>query len=359
MPRYRKSKNHKLVRKRRKFTKPYQLIHFLSTANEESFKPFRDKANEYLSGEDVPPIRLKTKALQQIATEHPKQLVAHAVSDFNTNDAKGGGLSSGVAVIYDQISHLLGMDKLKDAVFGVDKKKQQSLESQFAAYLVQNTYKDINDRPDKVLNRFKRVPKYDTSHISVWEDIQTGEYTVSVSGTRAKTQDILEDIGILVGNINPNSSELDGVLDKLEADSNTKYNIACHSLGAMFVNKEETEHGSNWDHVWIFNPGSSPMQPDKYEQDMANNEKYDYYMNHGDPISGNLLHHMSHDTIQNQTTFGDYQYSPIASHSISNWFPEQFSSQDDKPLRYDKQPTTFDTAEFQIDNAETQAANLS
>ena len=123
MPQYRKSRNRKLVRKKRKFTKPYQIIHFLSTADEESFKPFRDKAHEYLSGVDTPPARLQKRGLQRIATEQPRDLVPHAVSEFNSNNALGGGIGSGIAVIYNQISHLLGFDLVHDAVFGADKKK--------------------------------------------------------------------------------------------------------------------------------------------------------------------------------------------------------------------------------------------
>jgi hypothetical protein len=332
----------------------------LSTADEESFKPFRDKAHDYLSGVDTPPVRLQKRGLQRIATEHPRDLVPHAVSEFNSNSALGGGIASGVAVIFDQISHLLGFDKLKDAVFGVDKKKTQSLESQFAAYLVDKTYADIDNRPDKVLNRFVRVPGYDTEHVSVWLNNDTGEYTVTVRGSKAQAGDIKEDIGILVGNTNPNSSELDGVLDKLEAaNPNVKYDIACHSLGASFVNKEQNEHGKHWDDVYIFNPGSSPMQNDAYERDMANNEQYSYFVNHGDPISANLVQHMSHDTVQNNTVFGDYQYSPIGSHSITQWFPEAFDKQDDKPLQYDRQETSYEVAELEQDTKESRDANLS
>jgi hypothetical protein len=257
------------------------------------------------------------------------------VSEFNSNDAKGGGIGSGVAVIYNQISHLLGFDLVHDAVFGVDKKKPQSLESQFAAYLVDKTYDDIDKRPATVLNRFVRVPAYDTEHVSVWKNNKTGEYTVTVRGSRAEAGDIKEDLGIAVGNTNPNSSELDGVLDRLEAaNPNAKYDIACHSLGASFVNKEQAEHGQHWDDVYIFNPGSSPMQNDAYEQAMANNDQYQYYVNHGDPISANLVHFMSQDTVQNSTWFGDYQYSPIGSHSITQWYPQGFNNQDGKPLTH-------------------------
>ena len=336
MPTYRRSKNRKLVRKSRKFTKPYQIVHFLATANEEEFKPFRDKAREYLSGQDSPPVPLQKEVLQRIATEHPKKLIPHAVSDFNLNNAKGGGMASGIAVLYKQLAHLLGMDKLKDAIFGVDKQKPQSLDSTYAAYLVDQTYSDPTDRPSKVLNKFTRLTQYDSNHISVWQDASTGELTVAVRGSRSQKSDIMEDIGILVGNTNPNSSELDGILDRLERDyPNTKYDVACHSLGAMYVNSEREEHGKFWDHVYMFNPGSSPMQSDSYEREMGNNELYSYYMNHGDPISANLLEHMSHDTLQNQTTFGDYSYSPMGSHSITQWFPKDLA---EHPEQYAQAP---------------------
>ena len=362
MPRYRKSKNKKLVRKRREFTNPYQILHFLSTADKSTFQPFQEKAKDILSGKIKPISRLRKGALQQIATTDPKKLLPHAVTDLQSkNAAVGGGVSSAIAILLKQFGHLVGFDKIQDAVFGAKKQEQQSLESQNMAFLVSQTYNDIPDRPGTVLQRYSRLPKYDTDHVSVWKDIQTNELIVSVRGTRIdNSSDLLADIGILLGKTNVKSQELDDLLDKLETDfPNQKYDIACHSLGCMYVNTEKQDHGANWDDVYFFNPGSSPAQSDSFETQMANDEQYQYFMNHGDPISANILEHMSENTIQTQTQFGDYYYSPIASHSITQWFPEGFGVHNDKPPTYDNQPTSVETAEYQQDNEETQAANLS
>lgn len=362
MPRYTRSKNKKLVRKQKDFKHPYQLIHFLQTANEKQFKPFKDKAREYLSGDTTPPVKLQTSALQKIALLHPKKLTPHAVSDFNGNDALGGGVGSSVAVINNQIKHLLGIDKVQDAVFGVNKPaKLQTLDSQFAAYLVDQTYSKINDRPDTTLGRFKRMPKYDTDHVSVWKNTFTGEMTVSIRGTKLEAADILADAKILFGETQTDSKELDNVLDQLEYDyPRQKYNIAAHSLGTAFVAGQKAEHGAHFNEVFMFNPASSPGQSNDYETTFANDDQYHWYINHGDMVSNNLLQFMDEDTVNNRVQFGHYYYSPVAAHSVSQWFPTGFNTPyfpDEMTLP--PQDPSMDTAEYQQDNEQTQAENLS
>ena len=358
MPRYRKSQNKKLVRKSRSFQNPYQIIHFLSSASQEEFKPFQDKAKDYLTGKSVPLAPLKKSSLHKIASMKPRDLMSHAVSSFQNDKAVGGGISSALAILLKQFGHLIGFDKIKDAVFG-SKKTPRSQKSQFLAYLVDQTYNTIGERPNTVLQKFERLPDYDSKHVSVWRDNTTGELTVSVRGTQDK-MDYVEDIGVLFGNTNPNSSELDGILDKLEEDfPNVKYDIACHSLGAMFVNSEQKEHGSHWGQVYMYNPASSPAQSNSFETEMGNNPQYQYFINHNDPISANLVEFMNQDTIANQTAFGDYYYSPMASHSIGQWFPDGFSAADNDPLKPADKPTNMDTAEYNQDNEVTQAQNLS
>ena len=108
----------------------------------------------------------------------------------------------------------------------------------------------------------------------------------------------------------------------------------------------------------MYNPASSPTQSNQFETEMGNNPQYQYYINHNDPISANLLEHMNENTISNQTVFGDYYYSPMASHGIQQWFPEQFAAADNDQLEYDNQPTNYATAVYTQDNAQTQDANL-
>jgi hypothetical protein len=372
MPRYTKSKNKKLVRKTKRFKHPYQIIHFLQTANDKQMQPFRDTARDYLTGVTVPPVKLQRRALQKIALLDPKELTKHAVHDFNGDNALGGGVGSGIAVIWNQIMHLLGVDKLSDAISGVNKpKKQQSLDAQFAAYLVDLTYKAEKDRPSDALGRFERMPKYDTEHVSVWKNTLTGEMTVAVRGTKMNASDLLSDIKLLFGETQTDSKELDEILDQLEYDfPKQKYNIAGHSLGTAIIATQQPEHGDHWNNAYMYNAASSPGQNDQYETNLANDDTYEWFLNHSDLVSNNLLHFMNEGTLQDRVQFGDYVYSPVSAHSLTQWYPPGFANPQKPqetwltPYEYKEptetpkpQETWLTPYEFKGKTPETQAAN--
>lgn len=361
MPNYRKSRG-KFVKKHRNFKHPYQMIHFLSTTREKEYKPFRDIAKQYLSGDIVPSTKLSKQAIQHIAYNDPKQLVPHVVHEFEGQ--LGGGISSGVASIVHEGAHLLGIDLLHDAIFGVTKpQKLQSFDSKFTAYLIAQTYKPISERKDETLGRFTRLSKYDKNNVSVWKNNDTGELTVTVRGTKANLHDIGADIEIFFGRTHMTNDNLDEVLSAVERDHpGEKYNIAGHSLGSAYVWGEQ-DRSDNWDNVYLFNAPSSPLQSDSAVSANANNEQYNYYLNHGDIASHNLAYFMDHDMLQNNVNWGHYQWSPLSAHSIHNWYPSDFNDVDEhlanQPKTYDNEPTSMDTAEFHQDTPVTQAANLS
>ena len=107
----------------------------------------------------------------------------------------------------------------------------------------------------------------------------------------------------------------------------------------------------------MFNPASSPGQNDQYEKTLANDSSYEWFINHADLVSNNLLQFMDESTLQDRVNFGDYKYSPVASHSLTQWYPQQFTTP--KPQKQAPQEATFDTAEMKQDNVQTQAAGLS
>jgi hypothetical protein len=354
MPRYSKNRKRKLVRKQKGFEHPYQIIHFLSTASEKDMKPFRDTARSYVEGEKQPPIPLKRKALKRIATLHPKKLVKHVVADFQGNDAVGGGIGSAIGAISHVAGNMIGLP------FGAQKPQALTLDQETAAYLVKMAYKPIDERPDTVLKRYERLSEFDSKHIAVYKDNRTGELTVACRGTKMNWSNIKDDIGILAGKTSVDSQEIDGVLDRLEKEfPGMKYNVAAHSLGTMFIETQRPEHGAYYDNVYMFNPASSPMQSDDFEQLYANNPQYQYFINHGDLVSSNLLQFMTPDTLENSVNFGSYAWSPVTAHSLSNWYPEGFGNADGDPIALTEQKPSDDTAELQQDNEQTQQDNLS
>ena len=358
MPKYRKGRG-KLVKKYRNFKHPYQMIHFLSTAREKEFKPFRDIAKQYLSGDIVPSMRLSKNAIHHIAYNDPKKLVPHVVHEFEHKIA--GGISSGVASIVHEGSHLLGLDLLYDALFGVQKpQKLQSLDSQFAAYLVAQTYKPISERKDETLGRFTRLQKYDKNNVSVWKNNKTGELTVSVRGTKGNVHDIGADIEIFFGRTHMTNDNLDEVLSQLARDyPGEKYNVAGHSLGAAYIWGESADHSDQWDNVYMFNAPSSPLQSDSVVSANANNEQYNYYLNHGDVASHNLAYFMDENTLADNVQWGAYHYGPLSAHSIHNWYPPELNEVDNNPPTYEGLEDLQPDATMYQDTQETQEAGLS
>jgi hypothetical protein len=364
MPKYRRGRG-KLVKTHRNFEHPYQLIHFLSSTREKEYKPFRDIAKQYLDGSIVPGHKIRKNALQHLAYNDPKKLVPHVVHELDHKI--GGGIVSGAASIVHEASHLLGLDLLSDAIFGVQPQQPQSPESEFASYLVAMTYKPISERPKSVLGKFTRLIQYDKDNVSVWRNNETNELTVSCRGTKMNFSDIGADIALFFGKTDMKDDNLDTVLNSVERDyPGQKYSISGHSLGSAYIWGEENDHSANWDNVYLFNAPSSPLQADSVVESQANDSQYQYFLNHGDVASANLTYFMDQDTLENNVHFGEYQYGPISAHSIHRWYPEEFALEDAKLAIKANQPKTYEGLEdLQPDSAmnqdteETREAGLS
>ena len=336
------------------------MIHFLSTASAEEFQPFRDMAHEYLKGNKKPSRRLKKRAVEQIAYDHPKKLIPHVVNEFQ--DSKlGGGIASGLSTIVQESSHLLGLDLLKDAVFGAPKPKMQSQDSQFVAYLVDQTYKPIEDRKLNTIG-YSRLPRFDSDMVSVWQNDETNELTVTIRGTKMKSKDLLADTQLFLGKTDLTLPALEQTLSKIEQEfPNQKYNVGAHSLGNAYL-LSELDHKGNWDGVYLFSPPASPLQSDDTVTEYANQDNFQYFVNQGDIVSSGFAHFFDKDTLQNQVTYGDYRYDPVSSHSLTQFFPKEYGLSDDRPQSYDREDVPGDLpsdATLQQDTEESRAKDLS
>ena len=352
MPRYSKSRGKKLVKKKTKgFNHPYEVIHYLTTAREEGLKPMRDKAKEYLQGESLPPIPLSKDALAHVAYNDQRYLAHQSVHDFN--EQLGGGIGSAVSVIGSQISHLVGFDQFMDFIGSVPKPKDQSIESEYMAFLVDQTYKDRNERPAQTL-MFTRLPDFDTEHISVWQNNITSELTVTVRGTKLNPSDMMSDVNVLFGSKHIDDVEFTTLLDKVHNYyPGQKYDVAAHSLGCVYLMQEAEKYGSNWDDTYLFNAPSSPAQNDHMLQNQINEHGLDFYINHADPLGSNTNYFMNPETLQNHVQVGDYVYSPFGAHSLTQWYQQDIADTYTPPERPDSWLKPFEWTE---DAPETQEA---
>ena len=360
MPKYTKGRGRKkLVKKKKKFSHPYDVIHALSTTPPEGFQHYRDMAKSYLSGDKVPPTQLSRESLSQMVDENQQFLTQQAAHEFHDGGGLGGGISTATAVIGRELSHVTGANEFLDWVGLVKKpKKYPSFEAQVAAFLVDKTYKDVGSRPDKAL-MYERLEKYDTEHCSVWRNRNTDEMLLTVRGTKLKASDLGQDLEVLMGGIRVEDQEFRDLMNRLKQDfPKQQYNLAAHSLGCVYAMQEAAAYGDSWDQTFLFNAPSSPAQDDAALRERINNPKLHYYSSHGDILGLNTVQLMNNQTLE-QTTWMPWKFSPLACHSISSWYPSSFVDAPATSTAIDNQPSTMDTAEFHQDTPETQEANLS
>ena len=360
MPKYSKGRGRKkLVKKKKKFSHPYDVIHALAATPPEGFKQYRNMAKDYLSGDKVPPAQLSREALGQMVDQNQKFLTQQAAHEFHDGGGLGGGISTATAVIGRELSHLTGANEFFDWVGKVKKpKKYPSFEAQVAAFLVDKTYEKVGSRPDKAL-MYERLGRYDTEHCSVWRNRNTDELLLTVRGTKLKASDLGQDLQILLGGIRVEDQEFRNIMNKLKTDyPNQKYDVAAHSLGCVYVMQEAGAYDSQWDQTFLFNAPSSPAQDDAALRDRINNPNLNYYSSHGDILGLNTVQLMNNETLE-ETTWMPWKFSPLACHSISSWYPSSFVDAPATSTAIDNQPSTVETAEYQQDTPETQAANLS
>lgn len=345
-----------------------QLIHQLILLNDKTFEPYRNLANEYLTEKKTPTRKLKRKSVQTVAnTNTPRDLVPTVVSEIQSHKTPlqlsklTGGITETLHTITHELLHLVGADVLADSIFGISNPNRLvPLDAQFASWLVDQTYENISDRRDITLGKFQRIPKYDTSYTSVWENTITGELTLSIRGTKAKKRDILDDALILAGKTNVTNDDVSHVMDMLATDYPfQKYDVAAHSLGCAFIFSELDEHGNHWDQLFLNNPASSPLQNPNVVQNFANLPNATYLLNSGDIVSDGLRQQMNENTLENNVYFGDYRWSPISAHSNTAWIPAGFGESDDRPTQYEGDTNLVEDASMQQDTDETRAAGLS
>ena len=346
------------------------MLHFLHTATAEDWAPFKRIATEYATNKQTPSRRLKLSHVNEVATSDPRDLAKHVVDELNShNDPEresllGGGISDVIHTIGHTVAHGLGIDRLSDFIFGGPVQKERSHESEVAAFLVKQTYMDMKDRPVIGVDGYQRLAKYDSDFYSVWQK-PDGELLVTIRGTKDK-QDVFADVKLLVGTKGGKLESLDPLLDRIERDfPGVKYSAAAHSLGTSYLLKEFPEHRDNMNEVYLYNVASSPAQSKAQLQNIAN-QNAQYYVNASDLVSAGAYQNMSRETLDN-VYLGDYKYSPLAAHSLTQWY-----NADEMTLAQSRQanemnqetkealPTiSGETAQMRQDTQETREAGLS
>ena len=313
---------------RKKFKGFDSLAHmtqFLSRCSKKDWNEYRKLAKAYLTGKKTPPRVLRKTVLRKILRNSPQRLVGQVEREHRHHRRKpedsklGGGISEAVSTISHEVANALGVPYLMDLIGKGPERKPLTEKQQAFAAAIDDTYKPMGERKNKI-GGMTRLTDYDSDRISVWRQAN-GEKFIAVHGT-AGMADIKEDAKLLAGKDKSVDPEVEALMDKLDA-AGEEYDIGGHSLATSFIYNALPEHGSHIDEIFLFNPASSPFQDVDYLKTHANeDERITFFINEGDMVSSGLYQQMDQNTLDNRVHVGDYRWSPLAAHSLTQWYDE-------------------------------------
>ena len=301
------------------------MTQFLARCDKKTWHEYRKIAKDYLTGKKTPPRRLRKTVLRKILRNSPQRLVGHVEREHRyhrrkpKNSKLGGGISEAVSTISHEAANLLGVPYLQDLIGKGPNRKPLTDKQQAFAAAIDDTYKPVGERKNKI-GGMTRLTDYDSDRISVWRQ-DNGEKFIAVHGT-AGMGDVKEDAKLLTGKETSVDPEVEALMDKLDA-AGEDYDIGGHSLATSFIYNALPEHGSHIDEIFLFNPASSPFQGEDYLKEHANeDQRITFFINEGDMVSSGLYQQMGQDTLDNRVHIGDYRWSPLAAHSLTQWYDE-------------------------------------
>ena len=322
MPRYVKGTG-KFQKKRKwgGFRDVQHLKSFLTRTNPKDemwHKHFRTPAKAYKRKKPF----LHKRSLRAVATKHPTDLAGDVLSEMlqaQKGEPVGGGISETLFWFASQAANLVGLPKFQEWIGAGYEHREIPREEQIFAKATDATYFEIGQRPAEI-DGLVRLPEYDQDRYSVWKQ-PNGQYLITIRGTRGLSAlDVASDVGIALGG--PMQSLGEGGVQEIftKFDREGKhYDVSAHSLGTQYVQNGTHE---NVDSIYLFSPASSPLMNSDYLEEQANNKDYTYFINPSDPVSEAMWHKMSNDYVDTNTYVGNYAWSPLAAHSVSQWYPD-------------------------------------
>lgn len=296
------------------------MTQFLARVPPQKWKAFQDVANDYLNGKTLPPKPLQKHALRLI-TQHKARKFIHNVEWARHKKTKrGAGIPEAINTLSHAASNLLGIKKLKELIGWGPDRKSLTEEERNVARILQQSYKPVKDRKDKVGDMI-RVPEYGSERIVVFKEGE-GEFLIAVHGTKGTFHDILQDVAIMGGRESTTSKELEDLLDKFD-ELGYKYSIAGHSLATEYVYNGLQEHGKNVEDIYLFSPASSPFQSVSSLKEEANDPRLHFFLNEGDIVASALYSQMNQETVDDRLHVAPYMWSPLAAHGLTQWLPSE------------------------------------
>lgn len=362
MPNY--IRNHGKLSNPRVFNSIDSMSHFLTKATDDNWSHFQAVAKDMLLKKKKPRRQLKKKTLHDIATKPAYHLLAelhHEVQKYYDQEDIGGGIIETIGVLGEEVKHLLGFDYLQKLIGYTPSTVPLTLNSEQIAYLVDQTYSKEEDRKDHTIG-YTRLTQYDSDLCSVYQKDSDSSLLVTVRGTSLKNNwdDVGYDLQILAGQ-QIDSKELESLLTRIESDyPESKYDIASHSLGTMYVYSAMEEHKEHMNEIYMYNAASSPLMDTEKLQEYANQDIH-FYLNQGDIVSQGVYQQMNDQTYHENLSIGPYRHLPLSAHDLTQWYDQDVAISDDhiKMKTYEGTEDLQLGAEMQQDTVETRKANLS
>ena len=229
----------------------------------------------------------------------------------------GGGIWEAVNTLTNEAWNLAGLPLLMEQIGQGPTRKQLSAKEKMFARAIEETYTAPEHRLNTI-GTMTRVPSYDSSRISVWKQ-ENGELFVAVHGTKLTLSDLRDDVHILAGYKDINDPEVDALVDSLD-EAHIRYDIGGHSLATAFIYNALPDTGSFVDHVYFFNPASSPIQEKEYLKKMQADPRIIFFVNEGDMVSSGVYQQLSKETLAERTYIGPFRWGPLSAHGLKQWY---------------------------------------
>ena len=340
MPKY--SKNREGPPFRRRFPGVKNLKHMstiLAKLTPEQWQSLQQTASESIAQ----PYKKKVlpSSYQKIVdTEFPMDFNRHlAEEEHRHNDHsqefhKGGGLGTAINSVLSQTWDQIGgipvvgtaahwlYDSVVTPNYGDD---LTQMDTWNADVLEQAYNRDVSTRAASI-HGWLRVPRYDTSYLTVYYDPESQQVHVGIRGSKSLYDWYHHNKGILTSQ-HPGREETNRIREDLVQISkdfpNHDLTVASHSLSGAFLtdafndaSPEDTLILNNYDHLLYYNPGSSPLADTESIEKILKDDRVRLFINKSDLINQTYNQMLTDD---NSVVFGEPAFNPLSSHNYSQW----------------------------------------
>ena len=314
----------------------HQTVLDVLRMSEEQFTQFQNTARQF-SNEDFvfdhrikqPSAKVKNSSYQvltevgsgsELAVLLNQEQYAH--NDPHSEVHKGGGIYEAASSVFNGLWNTIGLGPEFSSWFGHfdydSPENTMSKDDVLEARIVQQSYKEPAERVSEI-GDWERITNLDTERFSSWLDLDDKEIHVALRGTKANFSDIWSDTQLIF--TNKTSAAQNEVKNYLEAVANAfpdfKLTASGHSLGANQLVDVLSGSDLNYEKVYLFNPGTSPLTSLTGQRGAVEDEKFHLFLNSGDILSNTFASLIPSE--RDNVTWSQSTHNPLSNHGLAQW----------------------------------------